>query len=85
MSKHYDFSEKDIVYLMKDDNIILKDKKYLVHKIEIIEGGNFLDGWTEEHSAYLEDIDTQIIERKNIAFINQMCGIKNIYAIKCIS
>lgn len=85
MSKHYDFSEKDIVYLMNDANIILKDKKYLVHKIEIIKGGDFHDGWHEEHFAYLEDIDSQLIEKKLIAFINQMLNVKNIYAIKCNS
>jgi hypothetical protein len=41
------------------------------------------DGHEEKHYAYLENIETGLIERKQVAFFNIMCNIKDIYFIKC--
>ena len=75
------FKEGDLVYHVKS---IDKTKRYRVHKMdEIEEGGSFHDGYEEKHYAYLEDTETQLIERRQVAFFNLMCQIKAIYYIKC--
>jgi hypothetical protein len=73
------FKEGDVVYHMKNIN-----KKFKVHKIDKVEeGGSFHDGYEEKHYAYLEDLETRLIERQQVAFFNLMCQIKNIYFVKC--
>lgn len=71
------FKEGDIVYQVKNP------KKYLVRKMaEIEESGSFHDGYEEKHYAYLEDLETQLTEKHQVAFFNLMCQIKNIYFVK---
>ena len=75
------FKVGDFVYEIKN-NIIQKEKLFKVHEFEICEGGNFHDGYEESHYAYLEDMETHLVEKKLLAFINLMCQIKEIYFVE---
>ena len=75
------FEKGDIVYLLKD-NKIDKNDTYIIHLIEIIKGGNFHDGYEVTHYAYLENTKTNLCEKKMIVYLNIMCQIQNVYAIK---
>ena len=79
---YYDFKNDDIIYLIQNSKIDY-DNSYIIHNIEIIKGGNWHDGFSETHYAYLENIKTNIFEKKEVAYINMMCQVQNIYAIKC--
>ena len=83
MRYNYDvgFKEGEIVYHVKNAD---KTKRFRVHKMDEIEvGGSFHDGYEEKHYAYLEDLETQLIQRQQVAFLNLMCNIKEIYYVKC--
>ena len=75
------FTKGDLVYLIKD-NKLDKNDTYIIHLIEIIKGGDFHDGFSESHYAYLENTKTKIGEKKMIAYTNTMCGIKLFFAVK---
>jgi len=76
---NYDFKKNDLVYLIKD-NIIDKSISYIIQEIEI--GGNWHDGYSETHYAYLKDTTNNIIEKKLIAYISMMNNVKIFYVIK---
>jgi len=76
-----DFKKDDTIYLIKD-NEPDKNNSYIIHLIEIIKGGNWHDGYDETHYAYLENIKTNLSEKKMIVYLNMMCQIKNIFAVK---
>jgi len=76
------FEKGDIVYQIID-GVVQKEKRFKIHQLEVEEGGNFHDGFEETHNAYLEDMDTQFVEKCKVAFINLMCQIKYIYFVKC--
>jgi hypothetical protein len=77
------FKEGDMVYKITSMKID-KSKCFKVHKLgEVEEGGNHYDGHEEKHYAYLEDMETNITEKWQIAFINLMYKIKDIYFVKC--
>jgi len=59
------------------------EKKYKIHKIEQLEIGNWHDGYGQTYFGYLEDLETQLIERKEIAYISNMNQIYNIFISKC--
>jgi GABA(A) receptor-associated protein len=75
------FEKDDIIYLIKDGKPD-KNDSYIIHLIEIIKGGNWHDGFEETHYAYLENTKTKLCERKMIVYLNIMCQIQNVYAIK---
>jgi hypothetical protein len=50
--------------------------------IKIIKGGNWHDGYDETHYAYLENNKTNLCEKKMIVYLNMMCQIQHIFAIK---
>jgi len=77
----YDFKNDDLVYLIKD-NIVDKSISYLIQDIEIETGGNWHDGYSETHYAYLKNITTSIVEKKLIAYISMMNNLKLFYVIK---
>jgi hypothetical protein len=65
MSQQIGFKENDIVFMIdKNKNCILTDKKFIIRNIEVENG----DGFEETYYAYLEDIDTEIVERKMIIY-----------------
>ena len=76
------FKEGDLVYHIKN-NIIQTNQLFKVHAFEIKEGGNFHDGYEETHYAYMEDMETHLVEKREFAFINLMCQKKYIYFVKC--
>jgi GABA(A) receptor-associated protein len=78
---NYDFKKGDIVHLIKN-NATDKNDSYIIHYIEIIKGGNWHDGYDETHYAYLENTKTNLSEIKMIVYLNMMCQIQNIYAVK---
>ena len=78
---NYDFKKGDIVYLIKDNKIDY-DNSYIIHFIEITNGGNWHDGYDESHYAYLENTKNNLCEKKMIVYLNMMCQIQKIYAIK---
>jgi len=75
------FKEHDVVHLIKN-NITDKTINYKICSIEIIKGGNWHDGYSETYYGLLENNITKTIEKKELAYINLMCQIQNIYAIK---
>lgn len=75
------FKKGDIIYLLKN-NKPEKNDTYIIHSIEIIKGGNWHDGFDETHYAYLENSKTNLGEKKMIAYINIMCQIFFLYAVK---
>jgi GABA(A) receptor-associated protein len=77
----YDFKTDDLVYLIKD-NVIDKSISYIIQDTEIETGGNWHDGYSETHYAYLKNTTTNIIEKKLIAYISMMNNIKLFYVIK---
>ena len=77
----YDFKKNDNIYLIKD-NIIDKSITYTIHSIEIIKEGDWHDGYSDTYYGLLENNITKIIEKKLLAYINLMCQIQDIYAIK---
>ena len=77
----YDFKNDDLVYLIKD-NIIDKNILYIIQDIEIVMGGNWHDGYSETHYAYLKNNITNITEKKLIAYISVMNNIQLFYIIK---
>jgi GABA(A) receptor-associated protein len=78
---NYDFKENDVIYLIKN-NITDKNISYTIRNVEIIKGGDWHDGYSETYYGLLENNITKIIEKKQLAYINFMCQIQNIYAIK---
>jgi GABA(A) receptor-associated protein len=78
---NYDFKKDDIIHLIKD-NKIDKNNSYIIHHVEIIKGGNWHDGYDETHYAYLENNKTNLYEKKMIVYLNMMCQIQHIFAIK---
>jgi hypothetical protein len=77
-----DINEKDIIYLIKN-NEIQKNKKYLVHSLEIKEVGNWHDGYIYDHYAFLEEIDSKLLSHQLIAITSKMLQIKDLYFVKC--
>jgi GABA(A) receptor-associated protein len=77
----YDFKKDDLVYLIKD-NVIDKSILYIIQDIEIETGGNWHDGYSETHYAYLKNTTTNIIEKKLISYISMMNNLKLFYIIK---
>ena len=75
------FIKGDIIYLLQD-NKVDKNNTYIIHLIEVIRGGDFHDGYSETHYAYLENTKTNLGEKKIILYTNIMCGIKLFFAIK---
>jgi GABA(A) receptor-associated protein len=78
---NYDFSKGDIIHLIKD-NKPDKNNSYIIHQVEIIKGGNWHDGYDETHYAYIENTKSNLSERKIIVYLNMMCQIQNVYAVK---
>lgn len=76
-----DFKKDDLVYLIKD-NIIDKSISYIIKDIEIETGGNWHDGFSEIHYAYLKNTTTNIIEKKLITYTSMMNNVKLCYVIK---
>ena len=76
-----DFKKDDLVYLIKD-NIIDKSISYIIKDIEIETGGNWHDGFSETHYAYLKNTTTNIIEKKLITYTSMMNNVKLCYVIK---
>ena len=76
-----DFKKDDLVYLIKD-NIIDKSISYIIKEIEIETGGNWHDGFSETHYAYLKNTTTNIIEKKLIAYTSMMNNVQLLYVIK---
>ena len=74
------FKEDDVVHLIKN-NITDKTISYKICSIEIIKGGNWHDGYSETYYGLLENNITKTIEKKELAYINLMCQIQNVYAI----
>ena len=67
MSSKIGFKVNDIVFMIdKNKNSILTDNKFIIRSIEVENGDDF----EETYYAYLEDIDTKIIERKLIKLFN---------------
>lgn len=65
MSSKIGFKVNDIVFMIdKNKNSILTDNKFIIRSIEVENGDDF----EETYYAYLEDIDTKIIERKLIIY-----------------
>ena len=77
----YDFKNNDLVYLIKD-SIIDKSVSYIIQDIEIETGGNWHDGYSETHYAYLKNTTNNIVEKKLIAYISMMNNLKLFYIIK---
>lgn len=77
----YDFKKGDIINLIQD-NKVDKNNSYIIHNIEIVKGGNWHDGYDENHYAYIENINTKLGEKKMIVYLNMMCGIKMFFAVK---
>jgi GABA(A) receptor-associated protein len=75
------FIKGDIIYLLQD-NKVDKNNTYIIHHIEVIKGGDFHDGYSETHYAYLENTKTNLCEKKMILYTNIMCGIKLFFAVK---
>jgi len=75
------FIKGDIIYLLQD-NKVDKNNTYIIHFIEVIKGGDFHDGYSETHYAYLENTKTKLGEKKMILYTNIMCGIKLFFAVK---
>lgn len=75
------FEKGDIIHLLKNDKLD-KNESYIIHLIEIIKGGDFHDGYSETHYAYLENTKSKIGEKKMILYTNMMCGIKLFFAVK---
>ena len=78
---NYDFKKGDIIHLIKDNDID-KNNSYIIHHVEIIKGGNWHDGYDETHYAYIENTKTNLCEEKMIVYLNMMCQIQNICAVK---
>jgi len=82
MNKYFeqlDFKEEDSVYLIIG-NKINKEKSYIVQKLEYEEGGTFYDGFEVKINAYLEDNNTKIVEKIQVAFFSELNRIKSIMA-----
>jgi len=77
-----DVKEKDFIYLIKN-NEIEKDKKYVIHSLEIKEDGNWHDGFIYSHYAFLEEINTQLLSYEVIAVTSKMLQINDIYFASC--
>jgi hypothetical protein len=77
--KKLNFKEDNLVYLISD-NKVNKDKIYKVHNLEYVEGGSYFDGFEIYLYAYLEDIETNIIEKIHVAYFSPMQRITIIYA-----
>jgi GABA(A) receptor-associated protein len=77
----YDFKKDDLVYLIKD-NIVDKNILYIIQEIEIEFGGNWHDGYSETHYAYLKNTTTNVIEKKLIAYTSMMNNVNLLYVIK---
>ena len=77
----YDLKKDDLVYLIKD-NIIDKSISYIIKEIEIETRGNWHDGFSETHYAYLKNTTTNIIEKKLIAYTSMMNNVQLLYVIK---
>ena len=75
------FKKGDIIHLIQD-NKIDKNNSYIILLIEIVEGGNWHDGFDKTHYAYIENINTNLCEKKMIMYLNMMCQIKDIFAVK---
>jgi len=76
----------DIIYLIKDDKVI-KNETYIIDYIEIVEDGNWHDGYTSTHYAYIKNTETNILGKEIIAITSQMNQYNKMYAInveKCI-
>jgi GABA(A) receptor-associated protein len=77
----YDLKKDDLVYLIKD-NIIDKSISYVIQEIEIETGGNWHDGFSETHYAYLKNTTTDTIDKKLIAYTSVMNNVHLLYVIK---
>ena len=77
-----DLKEQDFIYLIKQ-GIVQKDKKYKVHCLEVKEEGNWHDGYTFSHFAYVEEVESQLISFELIAVTSKMLQIKDLYFTKC--
>jgi hypothetical protein len=80
-ANNLDFKEGDFVYRLPDLKRN-KEKKYKVHKIEYEEGGSYYDGFEVKFFAYLEDPETQLVERIQVAFFSPLNRIKDISTYK---
>ena len=43
---------------------------YIIHLIEVIKGGDWHDGYSETHYAYLENTKTNLGDKKMILYTN---------------
>ena len=75
-------NKNDTIYLIKN-NEIQKNKKYLVHSVEMKEDGNWHDGYVYAHYAFLEEIDSQLLSHQLIAVTSKMLEINDIYFVNC--
>jgi hypothetical protein len=83
MTQTIDFKEDDIVFLIDiNSNKILKDKQFIIRKIEFENTGSFHDGFEETYYADLEDIQTRIVERKLIIYKHFGYGFNYVYIKK---
>ena len=77
----YDFKKGDIINLIQD-NKLDKNNSYIIHHVEIIKGGYWHDGYDETHYAYIENTKSNLCDRKMIVYLNMMCQIQNVFAVK---
>lgn len=78
LSYPVNINEKDVIYLIKN-NQIQKDKKYLIHLLEIKEEGNWHDGYIYAHYAFVEEMDSKLLSHQLIAITSKMLNMKDIY------
>ena len=72
------FVEGDQVYLIdRKDHI-----KYKVLKIFYEKDGNFHDGFSDNYYANLLNTNSGEVTKHLVSYINLMCGIKKIFAVK---
>ena len=83
MDLNVKFNIGDIIQFKNNANNKNIEKKYKIHKIAQIEIGNWHDGYGQTYFGYLEDLETRIIEKKEIAYISAMNQIYNIFVAKC--
>jgi len=83
MDLNVKFNIGDIIQFKNNANNENIEKKYKLHKIEKIKAGNWHDGYGELYFGYLEDLETQITEKKLIVYISAMNQIYDIFIAKC--
>jgi hypothetical protein len=74
-----DFKENDYIYLVVN-NIIRKEEKYKVLDLLYEEGGSYFDGFEVKIFANIENEETKIIKKVQVAFFSNFNKITDIKA-----